>query len=189
MKKLLATSVIAAMASLSATANEPSFNFVEGGYSEYEDADGFMIRGNAELNKNFFVRGSYEGLSDDFSVLGGPDDTDFNTLTLGLGYKHALNNNTSLYSHFSYLDFEVKSGDAKVTDDGYQLGFGVRNQLSSVTQVYGEVTHNSIDGNSFTGLTLGLRQRLAENFGAYVEAKADDFDGDGFGVGVSYNFK
>lgn len=194
MKKLIATSVLAAITSLSAVADEPSFNFVEGGYSDYEfddslDADGLLLRGNAELSKDFFVAASFESLSSSINVLGQNIDIDAEQLLLGLGYKMPISNSTTAYTTLSYMDVTLDSNVSdSASEDGYQVGLGIRSQLSKETQAYGEVTHNALDDSTSTGLSVGLRQSFTDNLGAYVEAKMDDFEGSGFGVGLSYNF-
>ncbi len=189
MKKLIATGIIAALSSLSAMAAEPSFNFVEGGYADWDigdgvKPDGFKIRGNFELNENFFLKGSYESLSQ--------SGVDLNTAIVGVGYKFPVSGNTALYTHASYLDFETDSpsndpGD-NIDEDGYQLGLGVRSQISKLTQLYGEVTHYNVDSYSLTELTVGVRQNFTDNFGAYLEASVDDDEGNRAGIGLRVNF-
>ncbi len=187
MKKLIATSVLAALTSLSAVADQPSFNFVEGGYSDFEsdivDADGLAIRGNAELTDNIFILAGYETLSADGY------DLDANQISLGMGYKFALNDNTALYTQLSYSNYSYDSNVLDVDDDdGYEIGIGARSQISNQTQLYGELTHIDIDSFVTTELTLGLRQNFTKQFGAYVEARVDDAETDGVGIGLSYNF-
>lgn len=66
MKKLLLIgSVISAFSTQAVLAEQPSFNYIEGGYSRFEfdgideEADGYMIRGSVELSDMVYLNGSY----------------------------------------------------------------------------------------------------------------------------------
>ncbi|MEE4245808.1 MAG: hypothetical protein V2I33_10370 [Kangiellaceae bacterium] len=180
MKKLLLATGLVALSTINVLADEPSFDFVEGGYADNYDADGFLLRFNATVNNDFFLAGSYESV--------GENSVDLNTTVLGVGYQIESFGNASLYTQLSYLDLEIDTPFGSASEDGYQLGLGYRNQVSKETQLYSELNHKSIDGNGLTELAIGVRQNFTDEFAAFVELKADDFDNDGFSIGLNYNF-
>lgn len=185
MKKLIAASLIASMSALPVFAGSPSFNFVEGGYLDFEDGDGIELRGNYELNSNFFLNADFQTTSADDGL--SSIDTDY--LLFGAGYKMALNETTSGYAMLNYVDLSADSFLGTLNDDGYQLAVGVRSQVTDATQVYGEIAANDLSLlGGRTELNIGVRQKFSNDFGGYVEYKRDDFGGDGFSLGLTLDF-
>ncbi|WMS85830.1 porin [Pleionea litopenaei] len=180
MKKQMIVTAIASVLSVSAFAGSPSFDFVEGGYADNYETDGMLIRGNKTLNDNFFLTASYETV--------GENGVDLNSTLFGLGYKFDLDDSSAIYTKVSYFDFEVDAGAGSESDDGFELGLGYRTQISKATQIYTEVNHLEVDSDSATQLVIGARQSFAGNLGAFIEVKKDDFDNDGFALGLNYSF-
>ncbi|NVJ49230.1 MAG: hypothetical protein HWE11_02510 [Gammaproteobacteria bacterium] len=180
MKKQLIVSAIASVLAVSAYADGPSFDFIEGGYADAYETDGFLIRGNASITDQVFFTGSYESV--------GEQSVDLNSTLLGFGYRIFDDNSSTLYTQLAYFDFEVDSPLGSDSEDGFQLGLGYRSQLSAQTQLYTELNHLEVDSDSLTQVVIGLRQNFTPELGGFFEAKTDDFDNDGFAVGLTYNF-
>lgn len=190
MKKLVALSIACSLCSLTALAKEPSFNLLEGGYANGESDSGFLLRGNAELNQNFFLNLGTEFYEDDV------DDFEYRYDYIGLGFKHMINDSTAVYGLLNLVELSTEGTEEFVSISadfsGIEYGIGVRKQVGDMTQVYGQISRldaeNDIDGNVFN---VGLRQSLLPNVAAYAEAKhyrdSDDSSNE-FGVGISYNF-
>ncbi|MDH5432529.1 MAG: hypothetical protein OEY19_01170 [Gammaproteobacteria bacterium] len=183
MKQLITAGLIASMTVFSVAAEEPSFNFFEAGFVDYDFADGYTLRFNSELNENTFLTGSYESVSE--TIFG--FDIDLNTTLFGVGYKFSQGDNSVTYGTVSYLDIEVDTPFGSGGDDGYQLGLGYRNQYSENSQFYTELNHMNVV-SSATELVLGIRHKMSDDVGMYAEYKTNDFGDDGYGIGVSFSF-
>ena len=200
MKNIIALSVITVLSSVSTMAEqEPSYNFIEGGYVKFNlgdssdiSLDGVEVRGNIELNDNFYFDAGYISLSDEDKILGVKTTIDLSSLQLGIGYKINLMPGTSFFTHLNYFDSESKtkvgSSSSTTDDDGYELGVGLRTMVSANAELYGEISHFDSDGGASTHLTLGTRLMFDNNFGGYAEYIRSDFSSDSFGIGVSYRF-
>ena len=77
--------------SMSASAEEPTYNFVELSYIRADvdgglKPDGFGFSGSVEFGNNFFGQGSYIEVEDDYHGY----DVEFEDLALGVGWRDAL---------------------------------------------------------------------------------------------------
>ncbi len=190
--KLLAVAVFSTLASVAAMADGPSFNMIEGGYTDIEDADGFMVRGSVELTDQVYFTGSYANYSDEETddLLG--VDLNLGITTIGVGLQQAISDTTSLYGQIEYLDYSLEldygTGSAEDSEDGYQLSAGVRSMVSEKTEFYGELAHRDILEESVSMAKVGVRQYFTDNLGVFAEVNADDNDSNGYAVGVTYKF-
>lgn len=195
MKKLvLMSGILSIFSAATALAETPSFNFIEGGYSNYsindEDGDGFVIRGSLELTNNIYIQGEATEITVDDASEGSfvNDDLDLGYQTFGIGYKSDIGENAVLFTSINYLNTESDFRGSSNSEDGYTLSAGMRSMVTDATELYGEVSHIDVNDTS-TALTLGARQHLTENFGVFAEyTKLDDGEQDHYNVGVSYRF-
>ena len=191
MKKLIALSVLSAVTSFSAIAEQPSFNYVEAGYTSSEDFDGYEIKSNIAINKNFFIDAEYKNVSLEERLPSGEEVTgELDFVTLGIGYNAKINSNTAFFTRLAYAETNSKVDFTNFDEsfDGYLAGLGVRSMISQQTELYGELTHLNIDSDAQTNITLGARQKLTDKFALYAEYEANDFGSDGYSVGATYNF-
>lgn len=193
MKKTLASlTLLATIGSGYVQAEQPSFNYVEGGYTSIDDFDGFLVRGSYEFIDNIYLSGSYSALNDELSDLGIETDTDLDIATIGLGVIIPVSDTASFYLEAEYLDFENSSSsnigpDVDESEDGYELSMGVRAMLTSSTEIYSELSHKDVLAAS-TEITFGGRQYLTDNLGLFAEYQRDDFETDTYNLGVTYKF-
>ncbi|MCO7224668.1 hypothetical protein [Pleionea sp. CnH1-48] len=185
MKKLFALSAIALLSTGAALAEQPSYDFVEFGYAELDEADGFVLRGNAEINDHFYFNGGYQILSQ--------DSNDLDEVKIGIGFKMPVTSNTSFFAHVDYLDWEFDNNAGSASGDGFEIGAGVRSNVRAGTELFAELSRKDGDIESVdleeTYLTLGLRQSFNKNFGGFAEYfVGEGDDNDGFRLGIQYSF-
>ncbi len=169
-------SLAAIFACTSVIASEPTYNYIEAGYADYYDADGLLIRGKYAYDKNIFFAGAFESVDD--------RGAEVDKLLAGVGYRMPLKGNTSVYGQASLVNWDSFS----IEEDGFQLGIGYRNQFKHESEFYGELNHINLDNITLTEFVVGLRHKLTHDLGAYFEVRMDDFDNDGFSLGITYKY-
>ncbi|NVJ60683.1 MAG: hypothetical protein HWE27_09835 [Gammaproteobacteria bacterium] len=184
MKKSILVSAVLAGLSFGLNAEQPSYNFVEAGIIKYDEDDSTKVLGNFEINENFYGVASYELLTEEDPF----GDIDVTTFTLGAGYKMPLNDNTSFFAQFEYVDYDFEDGSFSTSEDGYNITIGARSMVAKDTELFAELANRNIDDFTYTTLGLGVRQGFTDNFGAYVRYDRNDFGDDAYGVGVSLKF-
>lgn len=191
-KQLLLPSILTvAMIPMVALAEQPSYNFVEGGYQRVNlddidvDPDGIYLKGNFALGENVFLRGGYVTLSD--NILG--FDVDVRELQLGLGYRMPIGANSSWYVAADYLsaELEIESfGD--VDADGFQLVTGARGFVSDKVELYGELGYVDVENEDGIGASVGGIYHLTSQFGATLEVGLDDDSNTSISIGGRWTF-
>jgi opacity protein-like surface antigen len=142
---------------------------------------GFALSGSKLLGEDFFVVGSYGNASDDIDVFGSNVELDFNTLSVGLGYRYAISQSSDFFGVVSYEDVEVEAsyqGDSEsISDNGYGLTVGVRSMLSEKVELSGSIQYIDIADESETAFSVSALYNFTEQFSAGVGySKADDVD-------------
>lgn len=190
-KSLLALVTLTATATPFVCAEQPSFNYVEGGYSSADipgDPDGFILRGSVELTDVVYLNGSYTSLSGDFDhAFAGKVDIDTDTPSIGIGAKLPIGSNTAVYGEANYFDTDTKTGRFSDSDDGHSLVFGVRSMLTDNTELYGKVANIEYQETT-TEIGIGARQYVTDNLGVFAEYTTNDAEVDAYSVGVTYRF-
>jgi opacity protein-like surface antigen len=167
MKKKLLLSSLLTLLPLSAIAGEPSFNYVEGGYTQYsssknekvqsnlsDDSDyknGFKLNGRFEIDPSFFAVTDFEYLQRKDKYLEGFEETKTKNYGLGLGYKMMLDGKTVLFTHIDYIQSNEKiidKGSKKsliekttMKGSGYKVGLGIKALLTNVIEVSSEFSY------------------------------------------------
>lgn len=158
------TALSASLVSVSAFADTPDWRYVEGGYLSYDseggfDPDGLQVNGKYLLDPNIYVNGEFGWAESGI--------TDFTTLTIGGGYRFALNNTTDAYVGANFERFDADYYD----DNGYSLNAGVRSMITPELEVNGELGYFKIDEGEVT-----------------LKAGAYYYFNPQFAVGASYEF-
>lgn len=190
--KLLTTAILTATLALPAFAEQPSFTYVEGGYTESDDdLSGFIVRGKAAITENLYLTGSYSLESDDEveDYLGG--DAEQDTLRVGIGANAPISDTTAVYGQIEYIDVSAEVDNqyftAEASEDGYIASVGLRSMVADMTEVYGEIgTFDVVEQQTFA--SIGVRQGFTQNLGVFAEYTARDDDTSGYSVGVSVKF-
>lgn len=142
---------------------------------------GFGISGTKLVSDNLFIVGSYASVSDDIDVFGSKVDVDFNTLSVGLGYRHAISTTTDFFGIVSYQNMEVEAsfqGNFEdVSENGYGLEAGLRSLVTAQLELSGSISYVDIADESETGFNVSAMYHFTDQFSAGVGySKSDDLD-------------
>jgi hypothetical protein len=142
---------------------------------------GFGISGTKLVGDNVFIAGSYGSVSDDVDVFGSKVDMDLNTLSIGLGYRHAISSTTDFFGIVSYQDMEVEAsfqGNSEdASENGYGLQAGLRSLVTAQLELSGSLSYVDIADESETGFNVSAMYHFTDQFSAGVGyGKSDDVD-------------
>lgn len=142
---------------------------------------GFGISGTKLIGEDFFVAGSYSSVSDDIEFLGSNIDFDFNTLSVGIGYRYAISDNSDLFGIVSYQDLEIEASfqgnSDSESDNGYGLQAGIRSLVTDNIELSASLSYVDITDESETGFNLSAMYHFTNQFSAGVGyGKSDDVD-------------
>lgn len=187
-KKILAVGLLAALP-LTSFAETPSFDFVQGGYANWDidgisgSFDGFQVSANKSLNKNFYFNGDYQ------SVSKGSLDSKFSTV--GLGYRYKLSNSAVFFGELDWanlnVDVNLGSFSAGANDSGYQAAAGFRGMVSPKFELKGAVEYLDLGSDDSTSYVVGAAYNFNKAASLYSDVKFDK-DSTRYTVGVRYNF-
>ena len=142
---------------------------------------GFGVSGTKLVSDNVFIAGSYASVSDDIDVFGSKVDVDFNTLSIGLGYRHAISTTTDFFGIVSYQDMEVEASFQGNSEDdsenGYGLQAGLRSLVTAQLELSGSLSYVDIADESETGFNVSAMYHFTDQFSAGVGyCKSDAVD-------------
>lgn len=146
-----------------------------------ETLTGFGASGSKLINEDIFIAGSYSTVSDDVNISSSKVELDFNSLSVGIGYRHGISQQTDLYAMISYENMEIEasfqgqSGDE--SDNGYGLHAGIRSLVSDNIELSGSLSYIDVADESDTGVNVSAMYHFTEQFSAGVGySKSDDVD-------------
>lgn len=180
------TTVLAAALALTASAAQAtpfSYDYVEGGFGEIDDADALFLGGSTSLDKNLVMLGSAY-------VLDLPGGGDGFYLEGGLGYHVPLSKQTDLFlnAQLLYADIDTRFGDDD--DLGAIVRAGVRFQPMDKVELEGSLAASSNDLLVDDGLGINVSGRyfftpqLSGALGLHSDTELD-----GVSVGMRYTFR
>ncbi|MEW6999215.1 outer membrane beta-barrel protein [Colwelliaceae bacterium BS250] len=151
---------------------------------------GFGLSATNLLGENVFIVGSYTSVSDDLDTLfkdGEKDaynttiDSDINTFSAGLGYRHSLFNTTDLFGVISYENKEYKlsifNHSDSQSENGYGLKAGLRSLVTNKIELTGSVGYEKIFDSSETELKVSALYHFTDQFSIGLSyGKSDDVD-------------
>jgi len=159
---LLAVTLFAAQAS----AQDLSYNFVEGGFARVEldvgpvdvDGDGFGVGGSFEIGDSFFGLASYQ--TADFG-----SGVDLNQLTAGFGYHVGISPNADFVATLAYVRAEIEaSGFGSVDESGIGASIGVRGMVSDRVELNGAISYVDLGDGDDTSIGGGLLYNFTDTF-------------------------
>ena len=138
---------------------------------------GFAIAGSKLLGEDFFVVASYGNAADEDSGF----EIDFNTLSLGLGYRYALSQSTDLFTAISYEDIEVefsyRNSSESISENGYGAQIGVRSMVSEKIELSASIDYIKFADDTATGFSTSALYNFSDQFSAGVGySKIEDED-------------
>lgn len=175
-KTLLASALL--MAAAAAHAAPFSYDLVEGGYGEIDEADSLFIKGSKALDKNLYVLGGLYAAED--------NNQDGFMLEGGLGYHLPLSKQADLV-----LNGQLLYADNDVDDDlGAILRAGVRFTPADRVELEGNLAFSSNDVIFDDGIGLDVYGRYFFNkqFSGALGLHSDT-ELDGLSLSVRYNFR
>lgn len=192
MHKSIAAGAVAALLAGPALADGFSYNNLELGFigTEIEDfdtagdieGDGLSIGGSVEFGAGIHGFGSVSGVEYE-------DILDVGTLSLGLGFNHALAPQLDLFSGISYerLKFELDGFDDLV-EEGFGLTAGLRGRIGERIELKAGLKYADYgDGLDDTTILAGGRYYFTRNFAAGLDYTEND-DGDTWILALRYDF-
>ena len=156
-----------------AQASDFSYNYIEGGYSNYnvEEVDSaFAVSGSYNVAENINVIGSYSkaNFETNNSV-----DASLNQFKVGVGYHTPIAAQTDILADISYINMEMEASQegssVSRSEGGYGLGVGVRHNLTNSIEGSARVSYMSIDDKSDTAISVGGRYNINEAMSAGVD--------------------
>lgn len=201
MKKFFSTIALTALSFSPITFAEqtsPSWNNISASYTKanIDEIDeispkGFSLTGSYLLNDNVFILADLMSVSDDLNESGTNVDLEFNTQTLGLGYKYALNNSSDLFASLSYENIELKAkssyGSESEDESGYGLSVGIRSMVTNQVELMGSLKHIKIDGESETFFNVGAYYAFNKNISIGASFNKND-EVDFMNITARYSF-
>ena len=178
MRKTLLVAALALMAS-AAHAAPISYDYVEGGFGEIDEADALFLGGSKSLDKNLFMLGSAYVIDE--------NNSDAFILEGGLGYHLPLNSQTDLFFNGQLLYVDVDS----VGDDlGAILRAGVRYMPAEKIELEGSLAASSNDLllDDGLGVSVSGRYHFTPQFSGAVGLHSDT-ELDGVSFSVRYAFR
>ena len=190
MKKTCLAALLAAIVSAPAFAQSPSFNYVEASYFDADGIDGVSLSLVREIADNFVFLGDLSYGTDSFMGV----DIDVTTLSAGVAYRYAINEETAfvvgpqlLYARAktsgSFNGFDVSGSDS-------ETGFGVvgmvRHMAAEQVEFNAGLQHVNFSDYSSTDPFIGARIHLNQQFSLSASYSFDDTDTISFGV--AYHF-
>lgn len=184
-KNLRRTALALAIAAPSAVfASAQNYSFVEGGLALYpsfgnQDFIGVDLRGSYEINEDFFAFGGLKYLT---------DDIDLTAIHVGGGYRHAIDEATSVWGGLT-LEYQDIDGGRECFNTGFgrqcvnnsfddtSIGLrgGLRHQLNQDLEIGGSL--RLVTGDlDYVGITGTTRYRLNDNL--YLLGELDIYDGE-----------
>lgn len=191
MKKLaLATSLFLALGTAQAS-EAPKWDFVDASYLstkiEGERLNGLGLSASKLINENVFALGSYSYQT--WSE--GDQEIDLSSFTAGVGYRHAVAENTDVFGTIEYVyanvdvAYDDKSGGSD-SENGYGAKLGVRSMLTNEIEVQGVVNYVNLDGSDTSYTVKGLYHINTQFSVGAGFTKADDADT--YSVTAAYYF-
>jgi len=139
----------------------PKWTYVEAGWTDFDpDAglsdDGWYAGGSIGFLKMLHVFAEYD------------DVGDYTFWNAGVGWHGLFGDPGDLFAQVQWNDVKVDTGSNSVSDDGYELGAGVRWKLIKWLEVKGEVDWSDYGdaGDSFTYQAGVLFTFLGDKLGA-----------------------
>ncbi|MCB1586624.1 MAG: hypothetical protein KDI52_10100 [Xanthomonadales bacterium] len=182
MKKNILVSTLFALISVSAFAENPSFDYIDAGYSNWDPdgsiskIDGFELKFSKSVNDNYYIAGDFNRVTQYGNAL--------NFSTLGFGYMNAFSEKSTF---FAELDYAYSDASPGTSENGFEFTTGVRSMVTEQFELKGAIEHLNFDGSDRTSVVLGGVYSFNENFAIYLDYKFES-DLNRMAAGLRYNF-
>lgn len=178
MKKILLASAVLSLLSFGALAENPSFDNLEAGYTEFDfdgfKVDGFEIKGSRSFSDNLYAAWDYSSVSD--------NGADLKLTTVGVGYKNDFSSDSTFFSELNYAKLDSTGFD----DNGYEFTVGVRTMMTDRLELKAAVEYLDID-DDMTSMIVGGAYSVSDSLAFYADYKYES-DLSRYDVGLRYSF-
>ena len=188
MNKNILTGVILCVLPSATLADNPSFDYIELGYTNW-NVDGLENVGGIDVRTNYRISDSFYAAGDHAAFLEKAFDTDITSL--GFGYILDFSSNSSFFAEASYALFHVDGG---FDHEGYKLTSGVRSMFTDNLELKAAIERfdlfdDNTDGDSLklTSLVLGAAYKIPDSMTVYFEYKIDH-NVNRLGIGARFHF-
>lgn len=171
--KIATSSLMLALAPLTALADDMSYSYVDLAYVETDidnapTADGFGLRGSIGFAENWLAFAEYSAQS----VQG----VDIDTIAVGLGGHYGLAENLDLVGRLGYFEVDLNAGGGlDASDDGYLFDLGLRGRLGDAVELEGGARYTDLsDGGDDTSLFIGGRFHFNKTWALGAEYQSGD---------------
>lgn len=182
--------IIVLALSASVNADEFSYNFISGSFSQIDfddinaDGDSLGIGGSLEVGENFFVFGSYSVADVDDGFL----SADVDSLSAGIGYHTPMSEKVDFVGSVSYEYVDVSvPGFGSADENGFGLGVGLRYAASADFELNAGISYVDLGDSDDTSFGAGFLYNFTENFAVGVAGDWSD-DTTAYGIGVRFYF-
>ncbi len=183
MKHYILASALALGATGIATAAPFSYDYIEGGYGEIDDADALFVNGSMSLDKNLYALGGVHAID-------APGDVNGMYLSGGIGYHVPLSPQADLFGNAQLLYANMNHVGPNDDDLGAIARAGIRFTPVDKVELEGSLAFSSNDWLIDDGIGLSVAGRY--HFDPRLSASlgySSDTELDGFNVGVRYQLK
>lgn len=183
-----------------AHANDLSYTYVQGSYSQTEleaegaslDLDGLNLTGSFAITDQFFVTLDAGRTEGDERIMGFQVDAEVDSKTAMIGFHTALNDDVDFVASVgrTWADVTIDiedAGEFEGDGDANLLSVGLRGMASESLELFANAVYVDGDEESDTNLNLGGMFHVASNVGIGLSyTSADDADVTGIFARVSF---
>jgi hypothetical protein len=192
----------AALASTSAWADAPRYDFLDVAYQTINDPSGsgissdhaYLVDGSYAFTPNWIGAASYGHESADFKVLGFSGTETGNVYSAGVGYRFPLTSSLDLVPNVSYVSAHASASVAgfsnSTSDTGYDVGLQLRAMVMDALELDANVDH-STPGASANTVSVAALYNFTASFAVglgYGTSTSDGQDTSAWTVALRYYF-
>lgn len=186
-KKNLVLAAILSTVSVSAMAESPSFDYIQGGYVSWDfdgisgNFDGFQVSVKKTIHQDFYFTGDFQSISQ--------SSIDTTIGTFGVGYKQNISDSTALFGQLEYASVSVDVGGffGSADSNGYQASAGIKGMVSPQVELTGAVEYLNLDVDNTTTFVGKAAYNINKEIAIYADIKLEK-DSTTYGIGARYNF-
>lgn len=194
MKKSILSLALISCLSAAAHADSPAWNTLQLGFNVADvegingyEPYGFSLAGTALVSDDLFVGASFGRLSDDVLDV----DLDYDTTSVGIGYRLSATENTDVFAAISYEHVELTGDDGfrseSFDESGYGITVGLRSMVTNALELRGAISYVDIDDADETTVSFGADYFITDRWSLGATYDIGD-DVDVWGVNARYVF-
>lgn len=147
--------------------------------SEFDDGDGFGVKGRFNLTPSFFIAGEYQANEyEDLEIEGATIDVDaeLDTIRGGAGFRFAPNLPFYVMGEYIYSDLEI-DGESE-DDSGFGAHIGLDSPVADTISLYGQAGYVDIGGGDGFEVLGGVVFMFTPAIGAFADYRYTDLEDD-----------